>query len=141
MEIVFSRYFGLFQTEAQYEAGITSMDFPNVSLVEQTGNVHYSVAVGPKELWDADFGDIIIASSDFMTYIKPETYNLNDYPLSSFEPIAVCIYDRASRNDNKAVLMSTKLAAYTTPFKGVGNPSNNDSFFFGWGNVSNIDGV
>ncbi len=130
-----SKHFGKFATEAQYTAGLSSLDFPNVSLVEQTGNIHYSVAVGPKQIWDAAFGDILFYDVDGDTLItfSDEEYNTTDYPVAKFEPIGVCIYDKASYEGNNAVFMSLKWMDCNNPNTGnyqkqgtrLGNPNVN----------------
>jgi hypothetical protein len=115
-----SKYFSLFQTEAQWQAAQDSLDYPNVSLIDTTGDVHYSTYLAPK-VADAPFGNILMEekSSGALFHIEPSTYNLTDYPLEQFEPIAVCIYDRASRPDNLAVFLSVKYMSPTSPETGA----------------------
>ena len=110
-----SKHFGKFATEAQYTAGLSSLDFPNVSLVEQTGNIHYTVPFGPKELFDASFGSICMEeqSSGYLFTINSDEYNLTSYPIDDYKPIAVCIFPMSETSHRHAVFMSTRWLTYT----------------------------
>lgn len=139
-----SKYLGKFMTEAQYTEGLSSLDFPNVSLVEQTGKVHYSVAIGPKKIWDAAFGDILFYDVDGDTLINlpDEEYNTTDFPKNKFEPIGVCIYDKASYEGNNAVFMSLKWMKVLSPVSG--STTGDLMCMFGFNNVdlsSSIPGI
>lgn len=104
-----SKYFSLFTTESQYQAAKNTLDSPNVSLIETTGNLHY-LKFYKKELMDAPLGSIVMASvaDGTLFYIDDSDYNSTDYPISDYEPIAVCIYNRENRSDDKAVFLSTR---------------------------------
>lgn len=110
-----SRYFSLFQTEAQYQAAKDTLDYPNVSLIDTTGDLHYATYTG-KEVYDAPFGSILMAevATNKLFYIEDSAdYNLTDYPFADYKPIAVCIYDKASNANNEAVFMSLQWVDYT----------------------------
>lgn len=118
-----SRYFSLFQTEAQWEAAQDTLDYPNVSLIDTTGDLHYTTYTG-KEVADAPFGSILMTevATNKLFYIEDSAdYNLTDYPLESYKPIAVCIYDKASNANNETVFMSLQWMDYTA--LGQGKPS------------------
>ncbi len=55
-----SKYLTIFATESQYQAAKDNLDYPNVSLIDTTGDLHYVTYPG-KEIADAAFGDIILA--------------------------------------------------------------------------------
>lgn len=117
-----SKYFSIFQTEAQYQAAKDTLDYPNVSLIDTTGDLHYATYTG-KEVADAPFGSILMAevATNNLFYIADSAdYNLTDYPLESYKPIAVCIYDKASNANNESVFMSLQWMNYTV--LGQGKP-------------------
>ena len=130
-----SKYFSLFNTEAQYQAAKDTLDYPNVSLIDTTGDLHYSKYVG-QEVADAPFGSILMAdvATDKLFYIDNSEYNLTDYPFADFKPIAVCIYDKASNANNEAVFMSVQWMDYTD--LGHGKPSNDKRNWWGFNNVN-----
>lgn len=129
-----SKYLTLFNTEAQWQAAQDTLDYPNVSLIDTTGDLHYSKYVG-QEVANAPFGSILMAevATNKLFYILNSEYNLTDYPLANYKPIAVCIYDKASNANNEAVFMSVQLMDYKT--LGQGNPK---SIGMKWG-FYNID--
>lgn len=102
-----SKYLSVFQTESQYNAAADSLDYPHVSLIDTTGDLKYATYPG-KDIANADFGDIIMAdvATNKLFNIKDSEYNLTDYPLADYKPIAVCIYDKASNANNEAVFMA-----------------------------------
>lgn len=101
-----SKHFSLFNTEAQYQAAKDNLNYPNVSLIDTTGDLHYATYKGA-ELINAAFGDILICelSSGKHFYVSPENYTDTDYKNSQYWPIGVCIYDKASNSENNAVFM------------------------------------
>ena len=117
-----SRYFSLFTTESQYQAAVDTLDYPNVSLIDTTGDLHYAKYVG-KEVADAPFGSILMAevATNKLFYINNSEYNLTDFPLADYKPIAVCIYDKGSNANNETVFMSLQWVDYTA--LGHGKPS------------------
>lgn len=130
-----SKYFSLFQTEAQWQAAQDTLDYPNVSLIDTTGDIKYAKYTG-QEVANAPFGSILMAevATNKLFYIEDSTdYNLTDYPLESYKPIAVCIYDKASNANNEAVFMSLQWMDYTA--LGEGKPSNKN---MSWG-FYNVD--
>lgn len=109
-----SKHFSIFSTEAQYDAAKDSLDYPHVSLIDTTGDLHYCTYIGQKVI-DAPFGSILMGevSTDELFYIDNSEYNLTDYPLESYKPIAVCIYDRVSNANDQAVFLAVQWADYT----------------------------
>lgn len=101
-----SKYLTIFNTEAQYQAAKDSLDYPNVSLIDTTGELHYSTYTG-QELTDAAFGDILICdlSTKKHFYVSPDNYSDAEYKNSQFWPIGVCIYDKASNPENRTIFM------------------------------------
>lgn len=104
-----SKYLTIFNTEAQWQAAQDTLDYPNVSLIDTTGDLHYSTYTG-KEVANAPFGSILMAevATNKLFYISESEYNLTDYPIADFDPIGICIYDKASNPNNQAVFMSIK---------------------------------
>jgi len=105
-----SKYLTIFNTEAQWQAAQDTLDYPNVSLIDTTGDLHYSKYIG-QEVANAPFGSILMANvaTNKLFYIEDSAdYNLTDYPLESYKPIAVCIYDKASNANNETVFMSVQ---------------------------------
>ena len=116
-----SKYLTIFNTESQWQAAQDTLDYPNVSLIDTTGDLHYTTYPG-KEVADAPFGSILMAevSTNKLFYIEDSAdYNLTDYPAEQFEPIGVCIYDKESHG-HYPVFMSVK-------FVGVSNLSGSYS--------------
>lgn len=138
-----SKHFGKFITEAQYTAGLSSLDFPNVSLVEQTGNVHYSVCFYPKTLFSANFGDVLlydISGQDFLV-IDPYDYNTTDFPTSSYEPIAICIFEENTYAPGKILYMSLKWMNRISPNNGMTTLIQSNSPYPGFYNNGNIGNI
>lgn len=125
-----SRYFSLFNTEAQYQAAKETLDYPNVSLIDTTGDLHYAKYIG-KEVVDAPFGSILMVeiATNKLFYVENSDYNTTDYPVVDFEPIGVCIYDKESYGHDRAVFLSLKFVgdnlsgSYTTQYTGCNNAS------------------
>lgn len=118
-----SKYIGLYQSDSQFETASKTVDYPHVSLIDTTGeSKFYRKFQGPNVI-DASFGDILMAevATDNLFTIAASEYNLTDYPLESYKPIAVCIFDRESNAYDQAVFMSVQWADYTT--LGTPNPS------------------
>lgn len=118
-----SKYFSLFQTESQYQTAKYTLDYPNVSLIDTTGDLHYATYPG-QEVADAPFGSILMAevATNKLFYIENSSdYNLTDFPIASYKPIGVCIYDKASNANSETVFMSLQWMDYTT--LGQGNPT------------------
>ena len=128
-----SKHFSIYQTENQFIADATNLDYPHVSLIDTTGELKYATYNG-QEVADAPFGSILMAevATNKLFYIESAEYNLTDYPLADYKPIAVCIYDRASNTNNEAVFMSVQWADYTA--LGQGKPSGK-YMYWGFFNV------
>lgn len=119
-----SKHFSLFRTEAQFTAAAETLEYPHVSLIDTTGDLHYSTYTG-QEVANAPLGSILMAevSTNKLFYIEDSAdYNLTDYPFADYKPIAVCIYDKASNANNEAVFMSVQWVDYTA--LGQGKPSS-----------------
>lgn len=107
-----SKHFSIFATESQWQAAQDTLDYPNVTLIDTTGDLHYSTYTG-QEVANAPFGSILMAevATNKLFYIEDSAdYNLTDYPFADYKPIAVCIYDKASNANNEAVFMSVQWA-------------------------------
>lgn len=109
-----SKHFSIFQTESQFNAAAATLDFPHVSLIDTTGELKYAVYNG-KSIADADYGDIVIASvtDNSMINIKPSEYNLTEYPLANYKPIAVCIFPASAHSAGNAVFLSVQYSTET----------------------------
>lgn len=130
-----SKYFSLFQTESQYQTAKDTLDYPNVSLIDTTGDLHYATYPG-QAVANAPFGSILMAevATNKLFYLENSAdYNLTDFPFASYKPIAVCIYDKASNANNEAVFMSLQWMDYTA--LGSGKPSYKN---MSWG-FNNVD--
>lgn len=109
-----SKHFSIFKTDSQYQSAKDTLDFPHVSLIDTTGDLHYATYTG-QEVANAPFGSILMAevATNKLFYIEYSTdYNLTDYPLADFEPIAVCIFDKESNANNQTVFMAVQWADY-----------------------------
>lgn len=130
-----SKHFSIYQTENQFIADATNRDYPHVSLIDTTGELKYATYNG-KEVADAPFGSILMAevATNKLFYIEDSAdYNLTEYPIADYKPIAVCIYDKASNANNQTVFMSVQWMDYTA--LGQGKPSYKK---MGWG-FNNVD--
>jgi hypothetical protein len=80
-----SKYLTIFNTESQWQAAQDSLDYPNVSLIDTTGDLKYAVYPG-KEIVNAYFGDILFYDVDGNTLLNlsDEEYNTTDFPTSKF---------------------------------------------------------
>lgn len=125
-----SKHFSIFQTETQFNTASTTLDYPHVSLIDTTGEVKFFHKFLGRDIIDADFGDVIMAevTTNKLFNIKDSEYNLTDYPLESYKPIAVCIYDKASNGNNYAVFMAVQWADDTN----LGIPNSTKKPMF-WG--------
>lgn len=85
-----SKYITHFQTEAAYQAALASLDLPNVSLVDELGEVHYHRA-----LYGAHAGDICLydVAEAQKIVVAAEDWNLTTYPTASYPIIGVVIAD------------------------------------------------
>lgn len=85
-----SKYITHFQTEAAYQAALPSLDLPNVSLVDELGEVHYHRA-----LYGAHAGDICLydVAEGQKIVVTAENWNLTDYPTASYPIIGVVVMD------------------------------------------------
>lgn len=85
-----SKYITHFQTEAAYQSALPSLDLPNVSLVDELGEVHYHRA-----LYGAHAGDICLydVAEGQKIFVTAENWNLTDYPTASYPIVGIAIAD------------------------------------------------
>lgn len=88
-----SKYITHFQTEAEYQTALPTLDLPNVSLVDELGEVHYHRA-----LYGAHAGDIAlydVANAQKIVVTKDD-WNLTTYPTANYPIIGVVIADESA---------------------------------------------
>ena len=95
-----SKYITHFQTEAEYQAALPSLELPNVSLVDELGEVHYHRA-----LYGAHAGDICLydVAEAQKIVVTAENWNLTTYPTASYPIVGIVI---ANESTNGVVLCS-----------------------------------
>lgn len=87
-----SKYITHFQTEAAYQAALPSLDLPNVSLVDELGEVHYHRA-----LYGAHAGDIALydVAEGQKIVVTAADWNLTSYPTASYPIIGIVTEDES----------------------------------------------
>lgn len=87
-----SKYITHFQTEAEYQTALPTLDLPNVSLVDELGEVHYHRA-----LYGANAGDICLydVAEGQKIVVTAENWNLTTYPTASYPIIGVVVMDES----------------------------------------------
>ena len=85
-----SKYITHFQTEAEYQTALPTLELPNVSLVDELGEVHYHRA-----LYGAHAGDICLydVAEGQKIVVTAENWNLTTYPTASYPIIGVVVMD------------------------------------------------
>lgn len=88
-----SKYITHFQTEAEYQTALPTLDLPNVSLVDELGEVHYHRA-----LYGAHAGDICLydVAEGQKIVVTAENWNLTTYPTASYPIIGVVVMDETA---------------------------------------------
>lgn len=88
-----SKYITHFQTEAAYQSALPTLDLPNVSLVDELGEVHYHRA-----LYGAHAGDIALydVAEAQKIVVTAEDWNLTAYPTASYPIIGVVAADETA---------------------------------------------
>ena len=88
-----SKYITHFQTEAAYQAALPALELPNVSLVDELGEVHYNRA-----LYGAHAGDICLydVAEAQKIVVTAENWNLTTYPTASYPIIGVVVMDESA---------------------------------------------
>lgn len=88
-----SKYITHFQTEAEYQTALPNLDLPNVSLVDELGEVHYHRA-----LYGAHAGDICLydVAEGQKIVVTAEDWNLTDYPTASYPIIGIAVFDESA---------------------------------------------
>ena len=87
-----SKYITHFQTEAAYQSALPTLDLPNVSLVDELGEVHYHRA-----LYGAHAGDICLydVAEGQKIFVTKDNWNLTDYPTASYPIIGIAVVDES----------------------------------------------
>ena len=88
-----SKYITHFQTEAEYQSALPTLDLPNVSLVDELGEVHYH-----RELYGAHAGDICLydVAEAQKIVVTSEDWNLTTYPTASYPIVGVVVADESA---------------------------------------------
>ena len=89
----------------------------------------------------AAFGDILFydVQNDCLITRSNDDYDINEMPLTDYEPIGVCVWDKASHAVGKTVFMSVKLMTPYYPQNGsvstfAGNNTKSASLYYGFKN-------
>lgn len=119
-----SKYITHFQTEAEYQTALQTLDLPNVSLVDELGEVHYHRA-----LYGAHAGDICLydVAEGQKIVVTTADWNLTTYPTASYPIIGVVVADESPEG---CYLISTKF------INTDGTPTLTPNIFFKWMNTS-----
>jgi hypothetical protein len=88
-----SKYITHFQTEAEYQSALPTLDLPNVSLVDELGEVHYHRALYGAHAGDIALYDVAEAQKIIVT---AEDWNLTTYPTASYPIIGVVVADETA---------------------------------------------
>lgn len=88
-----SKYITHFQTEAAYQAALPSLDLPNVSLVDELGEVHYHRA-----LYGAHAGDICLydVAEGQKIFVTAADWNLTSYPTANYPIVGIAVVDESA---------------------------------------------
>ena len=88
-----SKYITHFQTEAEYQTALPALELPNVSLVDELGEVHYHRA-----LYGAHAGDICLydVAEAQKIVVTAENWNLTTYPTANYPIIGVVVMDESA---------------------------------------------
>lgn len=88
-----SKYITHFQTESAYQAALPSIVPPNVSLVDELGEVHYHRA-----LYGAHTGDICLydVAEGQKFFVTANDWNLTSYPTASYPIVGIAIADEGA---------------------------------------------
>lgn len=121
-----SKYITHFQTEAAYQSALPSLDLPNVSLVDELGEVHYHRA-----LYDAHAGDICLydVAEGQKIIVTKDNWNLTDYPTASYPIIGVVALPEAA----------TGLTVVSTLFCAADGSQTTTDNTYKWQNTSFIN--
>lgn len=122
-----SKYITHFQTEAAYQSALPSLDLPNVSLVDELGEVHYHRA-----LYGAHAGDICLydVAEGQKIFVTKDNWNLTDYPTASYPIIGIAIADESAAG--LIVMNNFGVAA-------DGSKTVDQYVYLKWQNTSSID--
>lgn len=87
-----SKYITHFQTESEYQTALPTIELPNVSLVDELGEVHYHRA-----LYGANAGDICLydVAEGQKFFVTANNWNLTSYPTASYPIVGIAIADES----------------------------------------------
>lgn len=107
-----------FNSLEAFNAVSNTLEYPGLFMIGDTSksdvdgqSINRTAVRGSIEkIADAEYGDILLVneSSLKMITVTSAEYNLTDYPFETFKPIAVCIYDKASNDNNLTVFLSAQ---------------------------------
>ena len=122
-----SKYITHFQTEAEYQSALPSLELPNVSLVDELGEVHYHRA-----LYGTHTGDICLydVAEGQKIVVTAENWNLNTYPTASYPIIGVVVMDETAAG---LTVMSNWLIGTDGSQSSTDTKYKWQSNIFGWG--------
>jgi hypothetical protein len=88
-----SKYITHFQTEAEYQTALPTLDLPNVSLVDELGEVHYHRALYGAHAGDICLYDVAEAQKIFVTAAD---WNLTTYPTANYPIVGIAVVDESA---------------------------------------------
>lgn len=91
-----NKHISSFATNADFTAASNNINYPSVSLIEQTAEIKYSEFPG-QNINDASLGDSLIydTSEGYLMTVKYDDLNSNDYPFARYKAVGVCIKELA----------------------------------------------
>lgn len=130
-----SKFITHFQTEAAYQAALPSLDLPNVSLVDELGEVHYHRA-----LYGAHAGDICLydVAEGQKFFVTANDWNLTSYPTASYPIVGIAVADEGASGVTlcSALAMAADGSASTTEVELAWQKTD-----FDWGLTKYTDSV
>ena len=122
-----SKYITHFQTEAAYQSALSTLDLPNVSLVDELGEVHYHRA-----LYGAHAGDICLydVAEGQKIFVTTADWNLTTYPTANYPIIGIAVVDESAAG--LTVMSNFGVAA-------DGSKTVDQYEYLKWQNTSSID--
>lgn len=102
------KYISKYSSINEFNLDASTLSYPHVSLIEDTGLIKYHPYIPPVTLNAAPFGSIAIydrTGNSFIIIDNPDDYSDTEYLTENYMPFAICIDPKSNRNDNKAVWM------------------------------------
>ena len=102
------KYISKYSSINEFNLDASTLSYPHVSLIEDTGLIKYHPYIPPVTLNAAPFGSIAIydrTGNSFIIIDNPDDYSDTEYLTDNYMPFAICIDPKTNRNDNKAVWM------------------------------------